>query len=886
TRTNPNDVIAAAARLYFQLPASARTQKQTKIFLDQLAPDSHGNRIIMNTSFGLRMQALAAYLMAAGEEDQSFQLTVKVNDNEVMNKNVSKAVFPYQRIEIDPAFIEKDENRVEFTFSGKGQYRYAAVMEGWTKQEVKPQDWLDRQERIIHHFERDYRHGPLVVAHKEIPRGYSVVEGSVRSVQNELKEVQAGDRVEVRLTLTGDKPMDYLAIEDSIPAGFLLEKNSVHGQADHYSLQGNKLRFYVRGPHKHTYIIYQLRARYPGQYRALPALMSPHGAPEQIYATDAQPITVLPEGETPQTEYNPTPDELYHMGMRYAEIGEEEKAKTYLTQLIDTYNLRPKYYLETARQLFLIHLKGDNWAELVRYFEIIKERDKGFEIQFTHIARLAQAYRNIGEFERAVYVYRSLFDGLYTQESALSGTLQEVNRHREALDTMKQLILEYPDIPSVQNAVYTTGSIIYRNVDQWMQDEAFVEAGYTKKSLLAEAVGMINSFLALYPTNPMADEAGYTLINLWLDQKNHSRVADLAASFAKRYPQSVFLDSFDYLQAYALFQMENYNEALELAKQVSTQEYPAPGGGMRKSEEANTAILMAGKILHAAGRLDEALDEYTRVKESFGDAGKSIAYLQEKGLSMDDLTTFKTRESASITIKHKNLDDIELRIYKVDLMTFYLMERDLENMTGINLAGITPIYKKTFNVKREDRFAWHELDVDLSLSDPGAYLAVAGGNGLMASGMIIRSDLNIEVQEDAQQGMVRVNAYFDEPTNYAKGVKIQVRGSGNSHFLSGETDLRGVFTATGIRGTATVLAQADEQYGFYRGTKSLGQIEQDKQAGQGRQKGVDQQQWGVDALGNNFSRLNQLQERQNERWVQQIDVSNNLKQVQKAQALY
>ena len=42
-------------------------------------------------------------------------------------------------------------------------------------------------------------------------------------------------------------------------------------------------------------------------------------------------------------------------------------------------------------------------------------------------------------------------------------------------------------------------------------------------------------------------------------------------------------------------------------------------------------------------------------------------------------------------------------------------------------------------------------------------------------------------------------------------------GSRNEDFVSGETDLRGVFVADGIRGAATVIAQAGPaRYAFYR----------------------------------------------------------------------
>ena len=48
-------------------------------------------------------------------------------------------------------------------------------------------------------------------------------------------------------------------------------------------------------------------------------------------------------------------------------------------------------------------------------------------------------------------------------------------------------------------------------------------------------------------------------------------------------------------------------------------------------------------------------------------------------------------------------------------------------------------------------------------------------------------------------------------------------GSADKEFKSGETDLRGVFLADGLRGKATVIARTGEsRYAFYRGERWLG----------------------------------------------------------------
>ena len=58
---------------------------------------------------------------------------------------------------------------------------------------------------------------------------------------------------------------------------------------------------------------------------------------------------------------------------------------------------------------------------------------------------------------------------------------------------------------------------------------------------------------------------------------------------------------------------------------------------------------------------------------------------------------------------------------------------------------------------------------------------------------------------------------------YVADVHVKVIGTRNPDFVSGETDLRGVFVAETIQGASTVIAEAGGgRYAFYRGTVELG----------------------------------------------------------------
>ena len=77
--------------------------------------------------------------------------------------------------------------------------------------------------------------------------------------------------------------------------------------------------------------------------------------------------------------------------------------------------------------------------------------------------------------------------------------------------------------------------------------------------------------------------------------------------------------------------------------------------------------------------------------------------------------------------------------------------------------------------------------------------------------------------------------------NLLPKVQVKVIGSDNPLFISGETDLRGVFVAEGVRGMVTAVARkGDLEYAFYRGTTYLGERESTGKAAATADRGREQ----------------------------------------------
>ena len=119
-----------------------------------------------------------------------------------------------------------------------------------------------------------------------------------------------------------------------------------------------------------------------------------------------------------------------------------------------------------------------------------------------------------------------------------------------------------------------------------------------------------------------------------------------------------------------------------------------------------------------------------------------------------------------------------------------------------------------------------ELTAPLTLPQPGAYLVICRGEALHTSGLVLVTDLELDVDEDPISGRMRIQALNQADGTYLREVDVRVIGSASSTILSGKTDPRGLYLADHIQGTATVIARhQDSHYAFHRGTQLLAQAE-------------------------------------------------------------
>jgi hypothetical protein len=262
-----------------------------------------------------------------------------------------------------------------------------------------------------------------------------------------------------------------------------------------------------------------------------------------------------------------------------------------------------------------------------------------------------------------------------------------------------------------------------------------------------------------------------------------------------------------------------HEKALELLHEVATARFPDGRGGFAESENKSEAMFLIGQIHHAAGKPELALAEYAKVKERFTDAREAEEFFLRKELSLPEVETVAKGAPAAVRIGYRNLERVDLKVYRVDLMRLYILEKSLNDIRGIELHGIKPFHQERVALGDGKDYAEKTKEVKLPIDKPGAYLVVATGGDLIASGMLLQTDLTLEVQEYFGAGRLRVNVKRGDA--WLPKVHVKVVGSHDGRFRSGETDLRGIFVADDLVGRATVIAKLDDSYAFYRGKEDF-----------------------------------------------------------------
>lgn len=531
-----------------------------------------------------------------------------------------------------------------------------------------------------------------------------------------------------------------------------------------------------------------------------------------------------------------------------------KQSRDILAPLFEKGTLLDAAMIEAARMLAYLAVELKEPETVVRFFEILKEKSPGEVVPFGKIRAVGLAYAAVKEHERAMQVHSGTCDAYFLQEANVVGALDGLGRTRQSTEEMKRLLADHPDSPLNREMLYGLAVRLY-----WAAKDAPLAADKEKRKLtrtetLAECTAALERTLAGFPTDKDADLAALTLGSAYLEAGNPLLAERTARASALRYPKSKHVDGYDYTVAFAQFGQRKFNEALVMCDRLESFDYGAhanPGPGVMRDR----AVLMKAQIFHAKGELEKALENYKKLKDSSPDAARSAAFLEREAIAVPEVTVAPLAKPAEIELEHAGVATAQVRAYKVDLTMLALRRKGLADAASIEVAGIKPVFERSFKLDAPNAKRREKQKLALDLKDPGAYVVGVKAGDFFASGLVLRSDLAMTVQEEAG-GTVRVNVTDVAAGAFAEGVKVTIFGTQDQHIVSDKTDLRGIWEAVNVRGAAVVVAEKSGHVAMYRGQSVLAAPPQRPAASQAEpNKARDGQQ--KDALQEQLKGLNE-----------------------------
>ena len=791
---------------------------------------------------GAAIAALSSWFSRGKEQSTDLEIAVQVNGKQI---GIVKAAGSngLNLLSVPADAIKSGKNTVEFKARGRGRYTFAVDLFGFSS------DTKSNAESV-HPAIRNW-------AHMHAPLEYRGTPISVAST-SPVKNLENGQRVNVRLSDNRSfwHENRWFVLDIPLPAGARLVEDSLSvSNGFRPEVIGDSIRIYF--PNTCPSVSYDLTGYVPGKFRILPAVIREIGNPAFMAVGPTPELTILAVGEKSPDPYVMNRGERYTLGQCHFNDGEFAKALEYLAAV---FKEDSKYNeSELSRMLLWIYTKPEFYdaKKIVEMFEILRERYPTLEIPFDKILIVGKSYQDINENERAWLVYRAVISASFTNDASISAVLEDEGRFLGSIDFQERVWREYPDTAEVTSAYFALSQLLYQKAPNAHELPKEDQVQPEKIAMLKRTADILNSFLSLYPTDPLADDAGFSLCNAMLDLKNYPLVVRLSNEFAKIHPNSDFTAGFQYMTALGLFWQNQYGAALAAARVVADGD----------SKDKDFARYILGQIYHAESKPANAIEWYDKVKTLYPDAAEAIAYFEKKSIGMEEVTVVKPGALVSLTLKYRNIKEAFVQVYRVDLMKLYLQQKNLSAITSVQLAGIKPESEQTIALGDGKDYVEKERAIPLALKDEAAYLVICRGDDLFTSGMVLITPLKIEVQEDAASGRIRANVLDTAKGGYRPEVHVKAIGSADSTFRSGETDLRGLFIADNLRGKATVIArEGDSRYAFFRGSDWLGTPENTTVQPQPAQMDGKQE---VDYKDNLFQQNGTIQKFNNDNWNSQ-----------------
>ena len=638
-----------------------------------------------------------------------------------------------------------------------------------------------------------------------------------RTAPRVVRQIARGEKILVRLQINAREALEYIHVEDPIPAGCEVvndRDDRFSGSFERKEVRDEKVVFFftklAKGTHTITYL---LRPTFPGSYRALPTLAQCMYEPAIAGTSSDAPLEILEKLEKVEPEPRDlTWDEKFYEAERAyrRQAGARGRAediaalRNRYVELSKIEHLEGRYRDLVLARLVAIDLFLGQHSSAIEGLEELRRRNSRLLAGHGDFTAIAKSYRATKEFEQAIDYQRRLFDLDYLRDRQVGETLFSLGQHLSAQTYGLTLAANYPASSRVIADTFELARR-YTNLKIARPIAGSRVKRQREEVLYKDAAENLARFVGYFPTSSLAPQAQFLVINSLENLGEPEFVVTEATKFQKRYPENQYLDDAIFAALKAEFERKNYDEVLKRSSELAGKEFKQANGRKGPSQHYPSAQYLGAKTHHIRGNLDAAVKAYRQIQGKFPDARSALAHLTAKELSAPEVASVPLGQDPKVKFAWKNVDQVKVKLYRVDLALLFAVRKDLRSVSSIDLTGIDPVEELEAKLEGSP-YTPNTTEVSIPAKDKGVYLLAARAGEKESSTVLIRSDLKLEVQRVGRS--IRVHVL---PRGAAR-IKIS---DGSRIVANGSSDARGIFEAPVSAGRASVLAERDGHFALY-----------------------------------------------------------------------
>jgi uncharacterized protein YfaS (alpha-2-macroglobulin family)/TolA-binding protein len=354
--------------------------------------------------------------------------------------------------------------------------------------------------------------------------------------------------------------------------------------------------------------------------------------------------------------------------------------------------------------------------------------------------RIAETYgmpepSNDRDLEHGVRAARDYADRFRTHKWAAKAELSiglayhHRGRHEEAARAYEALIERYRANPTAAREELPRAKVR-------LGDALHAQRKY------AEAIAVWRGYLRDHTADRDWDRAQRAVLDAELEiaaehylAKQYSSAKEAWETFLGRYPLDSRNPRLMRLLGVLEYDQGKLTEAVA-AWRALVSKYPKHPEGSRGHFEM--ACTLADKL----GDFEGAMKELEKVEGDYRNRARArLAEMREELLNVTSERVFHSAETPEVQIMQRNLPSVSVRLYKIDMETYFRRTHRLRGVEDLDLALIAPTKAWEERIAAYAKFKKSEHRLKVPVPGPGVYAVTVAGGKLEATTVIHVSDL-------------------------------------------------------------------------------------------------------------------------------------------------